>query len=217
MSNMSKGAGLGKKIKKYFVDIVILSVALIVAVTSIIVYLISGQNYKEDVSIDYKSSSYTNSLNHIFVDVSGSVNKPDLYEASNGARLKDLIGMAGGLSETADKGYFSRNFNLARVVMDQEKIYIPSVWEIQNGYFVESPQIIRSTAVTEAASENTNLQPLINVNSASIEELDSLPGVGKITAQKLIDNRPFVALEDLINKKVLNKSVYENIKNLITL
>jgi DNA uptake protein ComE-like DNA-binding protein len=48
-----------------------------------------------------------------------------------------------------------------------------------------------------------------------LEELDSLPGVGKVTAQKIIDNRPFKALEELINQKIITKSVFEKIKNLI--
>ena len=97
---------------------------------------------------------------------------------------------------------------MAKVVTDQEKIYIPSVWEVSNGYFSENQQTLDYVLPT-------NNQTLININSAPIDELDTLPGVGKVTAQKIVDNRPFGALEELLDKKIVNKTVFENIKDLI--
>lgn len=203
-----------KKLKKFRVEIVILGVAFIIATVSLMIFLNSYQQQVEEITT---TASISPKSQTIYVDVSGSVNKPDLYEAPNGIRLKDVIKKAGGLSDDADKSFFGRNFNLARIVNDQEKIYIPSVWEIQNGYFVESPQLSDYTSPSVSNQKSAISNSLININSASIEELDTLPGVGKITAQKIIDNRPFEALEELLNKKVTNKSVLENIKNLITL
>lgn len=203
-----------KKIKKYLVEIVILTIALIIAVISLIIFLKSQEDSSSSI-ISQKTENQ--SLTKIYVDVSGSVNKPDLYEATNNTRLKELIQRAGGLSDSADKDFFSRNFNLARIVIDQEKIYIPSIWEVQNGYFTESPQTLNYLYPLVNNQQSLINNNLININSASIEELDTLPGVGKITAQKIIDNRPFKALEELIDKKIINKSVFENIKNLITL
>lgn len=203
-----------KKIKKYLVEIIILTIAFIIAVISLIIFLKNQENSSSSI-ISQKIE--TQSLTKIYVDVSGNVNKPDLYEAPNNARLKELIEKAGGLSDNADKNFFSRNFNLARIVVDQEKIYIPSVWEVQNGYFTENPQTLNYLYPLVNNQKSLTNNSLININSASIEELDTLPGIGKITAQKIIDNRPFEALEELLNKKIINKSVFENIKNLITL
>src|SRR3989344_2550378 len=80
--------------------------------------------------------------NTIFVEVSGAIIEPDVYEVSPGARLKDVIEMAGGLSARADSLYVARNYNLAKFVGDQEKIYIPYTWDIINGTFVEQKRIL---------------------------------------------------------------------------
>lgn len=195
-----------------------LVIAFLITVASLIIYLQSYENSEKEI-IEMASTSIQPTVKPeiIYVDVSGSVNKPDLYEASIGTRLKKIIEKAGGLSDNADKDFFARNFNLSRIVADQEKIYIPSVWEVNNGYFIEDPSMINYSISAKNDSQNINSQSLININSAMIEELDTLPGVGKITAQKIIDNRPFKALQELIDKKVVNKTVFENIKNLVTI
>ena len=104
---------------------------------------------------------------------------------------------------------------MARIVSDQEKIYIPSIWEVSNGFFIENPQTINQVSSLISNQQSAINKSLININSSTLEELDSLPGVGKVTAQKIIDNRPFKALEELINQKIITKSVFEKIKNLI--
>lgn len=190
-----------KKTKKYVVEIIILVIAVFIALVSLSIYLNSTSPVIETITPKKPAKE------KIYVNISGSVNKPGLYQASNKLRLNDVIKMAGGLSIEADKDYFARYFNLAGTVHDQEKIYIPSVWEVQNGYF--------ETAYSTTDQQRDANSSLININSATLEELDTLPGVGDITAKKIIDNRPFGALEELINKKVVNKTVFENIKNLI--
>lgn len=208
---------LKKNLQKYLVEIIILSIALIVAISSAVIYFKFPEDRFEEISpLPDEALAKSGTAQKIFVEVAGAVNKPDLYEASNMTRMKEIIHKAGGLSENADKDFFSRNFNLARIVTDQEKIYIPSVWEVANGYFNEDQKTINNILSPNNQSQITNNQSLININTASLEELDTLPGVGKITGQKIIDSRPFKALEELTNKKVVNKSVFENIKNLIT-
>ncbi len=210
--------GFGKKIKKYLVELILIAAAV---VTTVISLVLLSKTYQEN----YQSSTTQSSIEPIssysqttiFVDVSGSVNKPGLYEASNGARFKEMIDKAGGLTIDADKDFFSRNSNLSRVVSDQEKIYVPSTWEVSNGYFIEEPKTIAVNSASQSTNQAIATSDLININSATIEELDKLPGVGAVVGQKIIDNRPFGALEELINKKVVNKNVYENIKNLISI
>ena len=64
---------------------------------------------------------------------------------------------------------------------------------------------------------DSNQSPtIINLNTASAEELDTLPGVGAVTVNKIINGRPYSTIEDLLNKKIVNKGVFENIKGLIT-
>ncbi len=195
-----------RKIKKYKVEIMILTAAFLITITSLILDLKSSQNNDEEVNqISPVKLIPTNVSTNIYVDVSGSVNKPDLYKASDGTRLKEIIKMAGWISNDADKNFFARNFNLARIVVDQEKIYIPSIWEISNGYFTENPQAINYLVPENNQSKETASQPLININTATMEELDT------------IDNRPFGALDEILNKKIVNKTVFENIQNLVTI
>lgn len=203
-----------KKIfKKYIVEIILMTIALIFTITSLLIFLKNNEETEDEINLPKQTNIQ---LNKIYVDVSGSVNKPDLYETPSGTRLKEIIQKAGGLSDNADKNFFYRNFNLARVLNDQEKIYIPSVWEVQAGLFTENQQTINFIQPNYNEQINNN-STLINVNEATIDELDSLPGIGKTTAQKIIDNRPYQSIEDLLNKKIVNKSTYEKIKSLISL
>lgn len=210
-----------KRSKKYLVEIILLTVALIITITALVIYAKNSQSSEEEVQTSPTSLTALTSLTKIYIDVSGAVKKPDVYQVVFGARLKEVIDKAGGLSDEADTVFFNRNFNLARIVTDQEKIYIPSIVEINNGIFVQnqrtldytSPIISPNTGVVNNAPTDNN----ININSATIEELDTLPGIGKITAQKIIQNRPYQTIEELLTKKAVNKSQFEKIKELIVL
>ncbi|MCS6956300.1 MAG: ComEA family DNA-binding protein [Patescibacteria group bacterium] len=205
--------------KKYIVEIFFILIAIVFLLISFFILIKNNSNPAQENEVIFEEKQKNENENNItiYVDISGSVNKPDLYQIKKGSRLKDIINKAGGLSETADKNFFNRNFNLARVLNDQEKIYIPSIWEVQSGLFLENPQQIQINKIEDQKIENDFSQDLININNATAQELDSLPGIGKITAEKIIRNRPYQSFEDLINKKIVNKSTYEKIKNLISL
>lgn len=202
-----------KKIKKFWLEIILISIALVVTISSIVLYLLSTAKGIDNINDNTSTAFETDTkLEKMYVDVSGAVNDPGLYEALNTDRLKNLIEKAGGLTPDADKDFFAINFNLANRVVDEQKIYIPTVWEVSNGYYIDN-----STQTNKPLSNRNNDLSLetISVNEATLEELDTLPGVGKITAQKIIDNRPYGALQELIDRKILGKTVYENIKILI--
>lgn len=205
------------KLKKYFLEIVLLIISIIITVAALAIY---AKNSRENIDQTVISNDQPEK---IYVDVSGSVEKPNIYQINFGARIKEVIDKAGGLSDNADVMFFSRNFNLARIVTDQEKIYVPSIVEINNKIFIENQRtldyaspvsdIINSTSTMDVSINNQ----LINLNSATIEELDQLPGIGQVTANKIIANRPYLALDELLIKKVVNKSVFEKVKDLITI
>ncbi|MGB9882972.1 MAG: helix-hairpin-helix domain-containing protein [Microgenomates group bacterium] len=209
---------VAKKLKKYWLEIIFISIAGFITTVSLFFYLKTKEDSQTPIITQTKATeNQTKFKKEIWVDVSGSVNNPGLYRASNNTRLKDIIDQAGGLSDQADKGFFYRNFNLARFVSDQEKIYIPSYWEVQNGYFVENPQLINNSQANLLPFNNENSTNLVSINNASIDELDTLPGIGKTLAQKIINNRPFQSLEELLTKKIINQSTFEKIKDLISL
>lgn len=206
-------------INKYKIETIFISLALFVTIISLSIFFLSNSSDSEEINNEEISSNQLSSNQLFKIDVSGAVLKPDMYEVTPGARLKDIILLAGGLTENADKQYFSRNFNLSRLINDQDKIYIPSTLELNNAIFTEIQRTLDYISPGEVSTDNViqNQSAAVNINSATIEELDKLPGVGKTTTQKIIQNRPYKTVADLVTKKVVKKNVYEKIKGLITL
>jgi len=140
----------------------------------------------------------------VIVHITGAVPRPGVYALPQGARVQDAISAAGGFLAEAEK----TQINLARLIEDGEKLDVP---------YIEgaSPVIPTPGATVLAASTE-----LININTASIAELDTLPGIGATTAQKIIDyreqNGPFINAEDIINVQGIGTVTYERIKDLIT-
>ena len=207
------------KLKKYLLEIFLVTTALIITVAALVIYAKNNQKVKEEIEINPPSLRQDfGGQGKIFVDVSGAVKKTNLYQVDFGARIKEIIDRAGGLSDDADVIFFNRNFNLARILSDQEKIYVPSISEINNGIFVQNQLTLDyTTPITSTGIANNAPTDNINLNSATIEELDQLPGIGQVTANKIISNRPYTTIEELVTKKVVNKGVFEKIKNLISL
>lgn len=208
------GKLLYKKLKKYLVESSLIVISVLIAVVSVTTYRSAISEERDEDELIIETGGVTGERANIYVDLSGAVKNPGLYKAPNGSRLNSIIEMGGGLSDTADKQFFSRNFNLARIMNDQDKIYIPFEWELGNGIIMENGQLQN---MSQPTSQTGLYAAFIDLNLATIEELDTLPGVGKITAQKIVDNRPFKALEELITKKIVSNNVFNNIKNLIGL
>lgn len=146
----------------------------------------------------------------IVVDIQGAVIKPGVYRLSSEARVSDALIAASGLAAEADRTWLAKNMNMAAKLNDGAKIYIPSKEESIMG----TKSITGTTGVTSNAGVMAG--GLVNVNSASGQELEALPGVGTVTAEKIISNRPYNSIDDLLNKKIVGKKVFEQIKNKIT-
>ncbi len=149
-------------------------------------------------------ASVVSNPSEVKVDVSGAVMDPGVYTLSVNSRVEDAIQAAGGVTGAADPAYLAKTLNLAQKVSDGMKIFVPEAGQFsgQSG----------SSSVAGASTQNT----LININSASLAELDKLPGVGPVGAQKIIDGRPYGSIEELFTKKAVNRSVYEKIKELVS-
>ena len=140
----------------------------------------------------------------VVVDVEGAVITPGVYKIKSDSRVVDALAKAGGLAEDADRDWVEKNINLASRVTDGLKIYIPRAGE-------------------EVLSDNTNSSidigttgPVLNINSASASDLETLPGVGEVTAQKIIDGRPYSNIEDLLKSKTVGRATYEKIREKIS-
>lgn len=183
---------------------------------------------KSDTSQEDKTNKNTKkdtSENFIYIDVSGSVVTPGMYKVKQSTRLSQAVEQAGGLSYEADKEYYYRNFNLAKTLTDQEKIYVPSYIEIQRGLFTEHTRILtympeENSDIVELDSDKSSVQQdetKISINTATAEKLESLPGVGPATATKIINNRPYESLEDIKTKKAVGESLFSKIQDMIQL
>lgn len=139
----------------------------------------------------------------IKVDVEGEVIKPGVYELSGDARVQDALIAAGGLTSDANR----KAINLAAKMSDGQKIYVPAVGESVG------QSIGGSATQTFGASANQ----IISVNTASESELDKLPGIGPVTAGKIIDGRPYSQVEELLERRIVGKATFEKIKDLISL
>ncbi len=193
---------LNPLLEKYKIELILIVLSILVAIVSSLIFLSSlNSTPKQTFSIEQNLSPTP--AKRIFVDLAGAIEKPDIYEITIGARLKDILIKAGGLAANADRSFFSRNFNLAQVLNDQEKIYIPSKTEVEVG-FVKEGQLGQDSQANK-----------ININTATVAELDTLVGVGTITAEKIIQGRPYKSVDDLVTKKILNNSTFEKIKDLV--
>lgn len=202
-----------KRLKKFLAEIILISLAFLITTITAFLYFQSVKNYEKQEKNESVAVAETMAKpSKIYVDVSGSVKNPGLYEALNGQRLESIIKKAGGLTDSADKDFFARNFNLASEVSDRQKIYIPTVWEVANGYFTEKG---REMSYVDDQNDIPINADLIDINKATLEELDTIPGVGLVTAQKIINNRPYGALQELVDKKVFSKNALEKIKEMI--
>ncbi len=144
------------------------------------------------------------------VDVAGAVEKPGIYKLPSGSRIGDALVMARGLSAEADREWVARTLNLAQDVKDGQKIYIPTKSNNQ------SPSTnLPAQAGNQTNSNNQNLKQ-ININVASASELDALEGIGEARAAAIITNRPYASIEELVSKAKIPQSVYEKIKDRIT-
>src|SRR3989344_4108754 len=213
-----------KSFKKYRVESILIVLSILITFLSLALFILSSNRVEQDITIkengmNINEETQKTQINKIVIDVSGAVINPGVYELNAGSRINDALNIAGGLSNEADSRYFYRNYNLSAFIYDQEKIYIPYFWEIRSGIFTENTRILNYLSAIPSIenAETTKPDDKININSATIDELDELPGIGVVTAQKIIENRPYSSIDELQSKKVVNKSVFENIKDEIVL
>ena len=154
----------------------------------------------------------------ISVYICGEVRNPGIYDAPKGVMLNDIIEDAGGLTENASVN----NINLVYQITGNMSIYIPSEDEIKHGF--TGGDIIRQDGVyvwgnaSGGSSEAGGTTLMVNINTATLDELKSLPGIGEVTAQAIIDYRnttPFTAVEDIKNVTGIGDSKFNRIKDYI--
>ena len=139
----------------------------------------------------------------IFVDIKGAVQNPGVYQMKVGDRVKDALDAAGGLTEEAD----SQKVNLAKRLEDQMVIVVPKVGE-------EAEEIPEGATSKEATKEGK-----VNINTATVEELKTLKGVGEKKAEAIIEyrkkNGSFQTKEDLMKVRGIGKKLFDSFQERI--
>jgi len=161
------------------------------------------ENY-EDNQVEKKKEEET--YKKIIVHIDGEVVNPGVIELNEGARVIDAVNIAGGLTQYADE----KRINLAKKLYDEEKIYIPKVGEDT----FETDETYNSYTY----DVNNSNQRRININTASKEELQSLPGIGPALAERIIEYREkqkFISIDDIKKVSGIGDKKFEAIKDLI--
>lgn len=153
---------------------------------------------EEALEIDTSKDQPLESPSTIYVHITGAVQSPGLYEFSDPVRVMDVIETAGGMTDQADPD----QLNLAAKVQDEARIHVPSKSEAQ------------------ASQEQSNREHgKININTATIQDLQKIPGVGEKTAQKIIEKRqesPYQKPEDLKDLPGIGEKKFEEMKDYVS-
>ncbi len=156
---------------------------------------------------DAPSASGTASAD-LVVDVSGAVVHPGLYRLRPGSRVGDAIRAAGGYAGSVDAVLADRELNLAAAVHDGDKVRVP----------VRGDAAAASSASSAGAGGRPAGGP-VDLNRATADELDTLPGIGPATAAKIIaarEQQPFTTIDDLGTRKVVGQATLEKLRPLVT-
>ena len=149
---------------------------------------------EDPAPLEIRNSAAPGDGSSIAVYVTGAVANPGVYTVPARSRLVDAIQAAGGHTSEANL----EAVNLARLLHDEDQVAVPRMGE-------------------EASGAEGNL---ININSAPLELLDTLPGIGPVRAQNIVESRksagPFLSTDELINRDLIPRSVYDQIESLVT-
>ena len=178
-------------------------------------------NEVEKVEVDLKDDL-------VYVDIKGAVKKPGVYKINSDKKIIDVITMAGGVMENAN----TDNINLSRKVTDEMVIIIYTNEEVKNSNIVDTvikvvdkecvcPNIQNDGCInTEINDSITNVNKTININTATLEELMSINGLGEAKAKAIIkyreENGYFKIIDDLLNVSGIGEALFEKFKEYIT-
>jgi len=226
---------INNNLKVFVIGCLIIGILLGGVGVSLALYISGYLNIESGVSHDpgtnvskdtiHTLSSATNSsasMGDLFVDISGAVVKPGVIKAKIGDRVIDVIGDAGGFDALVSVSWVSRVLNLSMPIKDSQKLYIPFEYDISPNDLPELSEITlpsfkdvaQSTSSSNSTSGDSDSKAL-NINTATKQQLVDLPGIGDVTADKILTNRPYTNGDDLKSRGGVTSSTYEKIKDQI--
>lgn len=164
------------------------------------------ESQEPETASDKEDAQSSEGTGSVYVYVCGQVKTPGVYSLPEGSRVYDAFTAAGGLTEVAAKDYW----NQARLLVDGEMIYIPTLEEA------------KERQAGDMSTEPLNLEAddgKVNINTASKEELMTIPGIGEAKAASIVayreKNGPFASLEELMQVEGIKDGVFSKMKDYI--
>lgn len=200
---------------KYIIIAIIILVALVVS------YVLSLDNKEVSVeNVEITKTDVTNVTSKVYVDIKGSVKKPGVYQVSADSIVWDIVNLSGGFTKNA----YTKNINLSQKVKDEMVIYVFSKNEmlkmnenVKTDTTCTTNIINYDNCITTEKNETSTV--LVNINTASKEELMNVSGIGASKADSIIAYRiktPFSKIEDIMNVSGIGESLFDKIKKYIT-
>ena len=188
--------------------------ALVIAVSGPAGEIVDGPSVVAGVSGAARSGDPGSAAGEIVVDVTGAVVEPGVYRLAIGSRVGDAIAVAGGFSPRVDVERVGAELNLAAMLADGAQIRVPSR---------DDPGPVGGSGGSGGSQGGGggggSAGQLVNLNTASQSELESLPGIGPVTAVKIIDSRagsPFSKVEELRERGLVGEKTFESIRALVS-
>lgn len=208
------------KIIKYIIIIVI------ILLIGVLLYFTNSKKYEDknnDLSFMEETTKVTTTVkSKQYIDIKGNVKNPGVYEFNENDRVIDAINLAGGLKKNAN----TSNINLSQKLKSEMVIYIYSNDDIKKNEGNMSCDTKCKTEVIEVnncieTNENKNNDEKININTASLEELLKISGIGESKAKNIIEyreiNGKFKNIEEIKNINGIGDSLFNKIKDNITI
>ena len=202
---------------KYIIIAIIILVALVVS------YVLSLDNKEVSAeNVEITKTDVTNVTSKVYVDIKGSVKKPGVYQVPADSIVWDIVNLSGGFTKNA----YTKNINLSQKVKDEMVIYVFSKSEmskmnntVKTDTACTTNVINYDNCITTEKNATETSTSLVNINTASKEELMNVSGIGASKADSIIAYRiktPFSKIEDIMNVSGIGESLFDKIKKYIT-
>lgn len=174
--------------------------------------------YKSDITKSTKveiltgENTASESGRPLTVEIAGEVINPGVYHLATDSRVDDLLIVANGFSSDADRDWTDKYLNRAAKLTDGQKVFVPSTDKQTLAASAKIGDGDQSGSLTISSDSSES----ININTAGLSELTTMPGIGQVYGQSIIDHRPYSTTQELVSKGAIRQSLYDKIKDMVS-